>query len=55
MYNVSQEIIQKKKRALESCDKAVVAEMMEKKDIISILSELSTLESSKGVVHLTFY
>ncbi|KAF7760628.1 hypothetical protein Agabi119p4_10037 [Agaricus bisporus var. burnettii] len=37
MYNVSQEIIQKKKRALESCDKAVVAEMMEKKDIISIL------------------
>jgi hypothetical protein len=39
MYNVSQEIIMKKKRALASSDKAVVRELEQKKDIISILSE----------------
>jgi hypothetical protein len=39
MYETSVEIIKEKKKALESSDPAVVAEITNKKDIISILSE----------------
>jgi hypothetical protein len=41
MHNTSRQIIEKKKGALASNDKAVIAEMMEKKDIITILSKSS--------------
>jgi hypothetical protein len=40
MHNTSLEIIKMKKDAMNSGDPAVVKEMLEKKDIISILSEL---------------
>ncbi|XP_006457615.1 hypothetical protein AGABI2DRAFT_79965 [Agaricus bisporus var. bisporus H97] len=49
IYNNSRDIIDKKKSALASNDKAVAAEMMKKKDIISILSKanLEADESSR--------
>ncbi|KAF7771573.1 hypothetical protein Agabi119p4_5884 [Agaricus bisporus var. burnettii] len=46
MYNNSRGIIEKKKSALESNDKAVAAEMMDKKDIITILMR-ANLEAGK--------
>jgi hypothetical protein len=54
MYSISQEIIEKKKRALESSDKAVAGELAEKKDIISILSEF-VKPMFGNVAYLTSY